>query len=241
MNPSSRAFDHSLNAIPHYKAFPVMLPFVGVDYVSPQHSKLLILGESFYFPEESTCHKDANRWYATNQATLNDEELLYINCRGLLECEWGSPGHKMYREINRCLGEFDLRSQDRPVSHICYTNTFLRPAHDSGGSFKHCCVEKDILESITVLTKVIAALAPDIVIFASKFSWDSVGWRVAQEVPNPAFHFVSHPTDSFHWNVESYEHGKPKFVSLLKKWVVGPDEQLHATPPPTPPQAIREP
>ncbi len=217
-NPSSNSFDSSLKEISHYQSFPAMLPFVGEDYVSANHSKLLIIGESFYFPEESTLHKDPSRWYSTNQDSLTVEEVEYLNCRGLLECDWSSPGHKMYRELNSCLAELVLPSLNRPVSHICFTNTFLRPARDSGGSFKHCCVDQDVNVSIDSLTKVIAALAPELVIFTSKYAWDVSGWRVAKQVSGTAFDFVSHPTDPYHWNVDSYEHGRKKFISLLSRW-----------------------
>lgn len=221
-NQSSTAFDAKLKDIPHYKAFPAMLPFVGRDYSCSTHPKLLLLGESFYFPEDSTIHKDPVSWYSTNQSALNEEEVLYIDCRGLLECDWGSPGHKMYREINNCLEELGLPSQDRPVSHICYTNTFLRPAHESGASFKYCCVDQDIQVSIDVLTRVISALSPAIVIFASKYAWDAVGCRLAGQFTGLTFEFVSHPTDPFHWNVESYDHGRAKFLALLNRWTTKP-------------------
>ena len=217
-NPSSNSFDTLLKEITHYQFFPAMLPFVGKDYVSANHSKLLIFGESFYFPEESTLHKDPSKWYSTNQDSLTEEEVEYINCRGLLECDWGSPGHKMYRELNSCLTELNLPSLDRPVSHVCFTNTFMRPARDSGGSFRHCCAERDVVASIDILTRVISTLSPDLVIFTSKYAWDAVGWRVAGQVSATTFDFVSHPADPFHWNVKSYEQGREKFRSLLRKW-----------------------
>lgn len=195
-----------------------MLPFVGQNYVSANHSKLLILGESFYFPEESTLHKEPSRWYSANQSSLTEEEVEYVNCRGLLECAWRSDGHKMYREINNCLAKFELPTRDRPISHISYTNTFLRPAI-YGDSFKDCRVQQDIVVSVDTLTRIIASLTPDIVIFASKYAWDEIGLRIEKQISGTMFRFVSHPADPRHWNVESYPHGREKFISLLKTWV----------------------
>jgi hypothetical protein len=200
-----------------------MAPFVGQDYISANHSKLLIFGESFCFPPESTLHKDPIKWYSANQSLLSDYEVQWINCRGLLECPWGEDGHKMYHVLNGCLKELDLPSQDRPISHICYTNTFLRPA-DSGISFRSRCVPQDVVVSIDTLTKVVAVLAPDLVIFASKYAWEVVGQRVAEQVTGTAFDFVSHPTAHFYWDVESYPHGREKFRSLLNKWATKPEE-----------------
>ena len=218
MNPSSQLFDTALKEIPHYQSFPAMLPFVGGDYVSSDHSKLLIIGESFYFPEESYLHKDPLGWYSSDEKALSEDEVAYINCRGLLECDWSSPGHKMYRELNACLLELQLPSTDRPVSHVGFTNAFLRPARDNGGSFKACCSTHDVDVSIDILTKVITVLAPDSVIFASKYAWDVVGWRIEQRFSDTTFSFVAHPTAHFFWNVDSYEHGRAKFIDLLKSW-----------------------
>jgi hypothetical protein len=217
-NSSSKAYDLLLKKISHYKSFLAMLPFVGEDYDCASHSKLLIVGESFYFPEDSTSHHDAAKWYSTNQDSLTPDEVNHIHCRGLLECNWECPGHKMYRELNRCLAELHIPSQDRPVSHICFTNAFLRPASHPGKSFKECCADQDVATSISVLIEVIAALAPELIVFTSKYAWAKVGSTVAERFSGIEFHFVSHPTDSFHWNVKSYDHGRKKFVSLLQKW-----------------------
>ncbi len=217
-NASIKSFDDSLMKIVHYQSFPAMLPFVGEDYDSANHSKMLIVGESFYFPEDSTLHKDPAKWYSATQVLLNPEEIAYIDCKGLLECDWNYGGHKIYREINACLAELNLPFHDRPVSNISFTNAFMRPATESGNSFKYCCVEQDVAESVKVLTDIISILRPDIVIFVSKYAWDTVGWKIKSQVKETAFDFVSHPADPFHWNDESYEHGRDKFIMLLKKW-----------------------
>ena len=217
MNPTSKAFDLSLMEIAQYQSFPAMLPFVGQGYVSENRPKLLIIGESFYLPDYSTLQKNACEWYSANQDLLTKDEVEWIDCRGLLECDWKSGGQRMYAEISRCLGEIDLPSIDRPVSNICYANTFMRPATD-GESFKHCCEERDVVVSIATLTRVIAALTPDLVIFASKYAWDVVGWSLAKQIPGITFDFVCHPIDPRHWNVTSYEHGRKKFITLLNKW-----------------------
>lgn len=219
-SPSSTAFDLFLKEIPHYQSFPAMLPFVGEGYNSAIHSKLMIVGESFYFPQKSTCHIDSSKWYSINQNSLKEEELPYIHCRGFLECNWKDNGHQVYRELNRCLVELGVTSQDRPVSHICFTNTFQRPATVPRESFRKCCANQDIVKSIDTLTGVIAILAPDLIIFASKFAWDTVGCCIEKQVSGSTFAFVSHPADPYHWNVKSYQHGRSKFISLLiENWL----------------------
>lgn len=192
-----------------------MLPYVGEDYVSSSHGKLLLLGESFYFPEESTIQFDAEGWYSLTEESLNEDELQYINCRCLLECSWNSAGHKMYREINRCLDELGLVYDDRAISHVAFANAFFRPASESGKSIKHCSIRLDHKRSREITEAMIRVLKPDLVIYVSKYAWDSNGCYLAESMSDVSFDFTSHPADPRHWNVASYDHGRRKFMSLL--------------------------
>ena len=155
---SLTTFDEQLLQIDHLRAYPAMLPFVGPDYAGSDHRKLLVVGESNYFPEKSTAHSDAPQWYAGDQASLTQDEVDWINCRVLLECSWSSPGHKMYREINQCLRSLPLQYTDRPVATIAYMNAFQRPAR-TGQSFQACYQPLDREKSLDVMRGVIRCLA----------------------------------------------------------------------------------
>jgi hypothetical protein len=216
-NPSQERFDADLKELRHYRAFSVMLPYVGSDYAAGTHRKLLVLGESFYFPEYSTTHLDASRWYGSNQTELNSEEMAYINCRQLLECDWGSPGHKIYRELNACIGTLGLPHSDRPISNIAFTNTFMRPATETGGSFTKCCTTVDGEMSKETISGVVRILEPDLVIFASRFASNVLGGWLASNSPRTKVEFVSHPADPFHWNKGGYQHGRKKLLQLLSE------------------------
>lgn len=215
-NPSIKKFDNQLSAISRLAMIPAMMPYIGADYESSLHKKLLIIGESYYFPDESTIHKNAEAWYRISQTELNEEEVCYIHCRSLIECDWSSAGHKMYRELNSCLNDLRLPMIERSISHIAFMNTFFRPASIPGESFKHYCQALDIEESLRVLPKIIEILSPDLVIFTSKYSWDSIGCslQISSSIKRD---FVSHPADPFHWNVDSYSHGKAKFIKILNQ------------------------
>ncbi|MCF7733318.1 MAG: uracil-DNA glycosylase family protein [Akkermansiaceae bacterium] len=215
-NPSSTSFDKELALIPHYQAFPAMLPYVGGDFGASSHWKMLLIGESFYFPPESTIHLDAARWYSETQNSLNADELEYFNCRGLLECPWKADGHQMYREINRCLDSLGLECSERAVSHVAFTNSFCRPAAKSGDSFKHCCTELDRIKSQEVTKAVIDVLNPDLVVYVSKYAWDCVGHNLAELLKDKTFRFASHPAGQFYWNRRGYAHGRPKFIQILQ-------------------------
>ena len=213
---SSEYFDTLLNQHSHFQRFPKMRPFVGENYIDDSHKKLLLLGESGYFPPNSIIHKDAVSWYENNEKNLTDEECDYYNWRNLVGKAWINNGHEMYRSINRSLKEVLTTNADRAVSHIAYTNSFYRPAEEPGESIKHFCSPLDIEKSLDITSHVIQSLAPDIVVFVTKYSWDNVGWRIAEQFPNIQFEFTAHPADRRWWNRANYEHGKDKFISILE-------------------------
>lgn len=226
-NPSTNTFDAELLQIGHFQSIPTMLPYVGGDYLSASHGKLLLIGESFYFPEESTIHLDAEHWYSLTEDSLNGDELQYIDCRGLLECPWDAAGHAMYREINRCLDEHRLSFEERAISHIAFANAFFRPASKSGESISHCSTALDHGKSREITKAMIRVLKPDLVIYVSKFAWDSNGRFLAEAMPDVSFEFTSHPADPRHWNVASYAHGRSKFMSILEKFfAAGTDAKI---------------
>lgn len=84
-------FDSQFQSIPFYKHHPYMIPFVGEDYDSPKHKKLLLIGESHYLPKGSTVHYDANAWYNRTPSLSKDEED-YCNTAILAERENGKAG-----------------------------------------------------------------------------------------------------------------------------------------------------
>jgi hypothetical protein len=57
---SNTYYDSRFLSIPFYKTHPYMMPFVGRDYESSKHKKILFVGESFYLPQGATVHHDAN-------------------------------------------------------------------------------------------------------------------------------------------------------------------------------------
>ena len=193
-----------------------MRPFVGSNYQLSENGRLLLIAESYYFPSNSTKHLEAEKWYELNESELSSEELSYINCRGLLESPWKPEGHAIYREVNRCLESTVPSSDDRGVSHVAFANTFYRPAVSSGGSFRHCCKPIDWEKAVSLGEAVIRALEPDLVVYVTKYGWDSVGRFVAAKVPEVSFDFTCHPADPRHWNVKSYAHGRPKFMKILQ-------------------------
>lgn len=55
-----------------------MKPWVGSNYVSDKHKKLLVLGESHYLPKGSIKSHDVDAWYSGSEDSLDDKEKEWI-------------------------------------------------------------------------------------------------------------------------------------------------------------------
>ncbi len=207
-----------LSKIAFYKQFPAMIPFIGDNYNSTKHKKLLLIGESYYLPNETTLHHSATNWYQSNQDQLDEDEIEWIHCNGLLTCDWESDGHHIYRELNSCLFSLGMENNKRAIDEIAYTNYFQRPSEKEGESFKYFCTELDVKKSNEILTSVINILDPEVIIFVSKYSWDIGGRNIISTFNNIVVDFVCHPgTGGRYWHNKEYPHNKNKFIKLLKK------------------------
>ena len=225
--------DSSLLSLPFYKSHPYMLPFVGRDYDSPKHKKLLLIGESHYMPAGSTVHHDAAKWY-NGTPVLNQEEQNWCNTRGTRESGRFGP------EINRCLNQV-LASNGDGWNQVAFLNYFLRPAdctkgindlwNSYGGKSEDC--EQAIRNFVNVLD----VLKPDLFIFLSATAckqaegedyprffggnlWDFTESRGIEYI------YTNHPS-SPHWNQPMPRYAKSKgltsrdfFIKWLKdNWV----------------------
>ena len=206
-----------LESIEHYKKFPTMIPFIGESYASNKHKKLLLIGESNYFPKDSKIHLSAEEWYNSNQDDLTDEEIEWIDCQGLLNCEWKSDGHFIYRELNSSINSLNFKYNNRPIDEVAFINFFQRPAED-GNSFRTLCIEKDVEVAINTISSVIEIIHPNVIVLTSKFAWDNGGYVLKDRYKEIYIDFVCHPgTGGRYWHNKEYPHGKKKFLSILKK------------------------
>ena len=201
-------FDASLNQIPHYQAYPAMLPFVGKEYVSEQHKKVLVIGESHYLPEESTAHHDAEAWYAGSQESLNETEIAYIDTREVIISQEGKK--QLPGKINQEIEAVAFGESKPGKEHIAFMNAFQRPSLQ-GETMKGKETEKDFSVSADVIRRVVDILKPDTVIFASKYAWEKFHTAVGERAK---IEWVYHPTGNkgIWW---SQKYGKEKFAALL--------------------------
>lgn len=221
MKTHTKEFDKDLKTIDHYFRFPAMKPYIGVDYGKNGYSKILLVGESNYLPKNSMVHKNAEEWYKADQSKLTNDEINWIHCRQLLECNWKSNGHMIYRELESNLKKYFKTNNDlRAMTNVAYINGFQRPSPETGESIRKFLNKIDYKISSDVLSKVIEIISPDVVIFVSKLTWDRLGWRlkIDKEIK---IDFTCHPgTGGRYWHNKNYKNGKNKFNKILKTTLI---------------------
>ena len=217
----TKEFDKDLKTIDHYFRFPAMKPYIGENYGKNGHSKILLIGESNYLPKKSMVHKNAEQWYQADQSRLTNDEINWIHCRQLLECNWKSNGHMIYRELESNLKKYFKTNNDlRAMTNVAYINGFQRPSPETGESIKKFLNKIDYKISSDVLSKVIEIISPDVVIFVSKLTWDRLRWRlkIDKEIK---IDFTCHPgTGGRYWHNKNYKNGKKKFNKILKTTLI---------------------
>ena len=209
-------FDSRLREIDHYKRYPAMIPFVGDQYESSEHRKVLIIAESNYLNEHVTVHHDADAWYKKSQDDLDKEHIHWIDCRALVSEDSNKPGHKIYKNINKAIESVGLGKGGRGIDHVAFMNAFQRPSPEYGESMKGNAAQIDLDVSAAVIKSVVDILEPDCVIFASKYAWGQFHSRI-DTAEKPTTDWVYHAGDNRWWNRGEYPNGEAKFIEILKR------------------------
>lgn len=216
---NKREMDKKLKKINHFKNFPSMMPYIGNCYGANGNQKILLIGESNYLPENSRINKNAEDWYQTTEQDLTEEEVEWINCREILECDWKPNGHMIYRELNKNLElHFKNSGNERAMSNVAYMNGFQRPAN-AGDSIKNFLTQIDKDISSDVLNQVIEIIKPDLVLFVSKLAWDELRpmLKIDEKIK---VDFTCHPTTGGrYWHKKEYKHGRKKFNKIIKSLI----------------------
>jgi hypothetical protein len=214
MSTFTTEFDLELGKILHFKNYPAMFPYIGINYGKGNNPKILLIAESHYLPEGSSVSCDEKKWYS-EKMNLKNEEKEWIHTRGVLESDWRSRGHVIFKKLERCLqGYFKMDGSTRAMTNVCYMNGFQRPSPQKGESISKCLTELDCEISSDTLSKVINIINPDIVIFVSKLSWEKLHSRLKLNT-EIAIEYTCHPS-TVYWERASYKHGKQKFNDILK-------------------------
>lgn len=232
---SNTSYDSKFQSIPFYKTHSYMMLFVGDDYESLKHKKLLLIGESHYMPEGSTVHHGVNTWYGSSVLTSDEEN--WCNTRGTREGKSGRFG----KEIDRCLN-LVLPSGGNGWHQVAFLNYFLRPADDRQGIGdlwnSYGGKDVDCEQAIRNFIKVLDILKPDLFVFLSstvckqaegfdypKFFGGNL-WDWTKSHGFEDYIYTNHPS-SAHWNQTMSKYDKARgmtsrdfFCAWLKeKWL----------------------
>ena len=193
-------YDSKFLSIPFYKTHPYMMPFVGKNYESPEHKKLLLVGESHYLHQNSTIHRDIEGWYAGADG-ITDDECECCNTRHSSERGYG----KFKAPIEVALRNFFPSGFDEIAAY----NYFLRPANE-GSSFRKICKKKDHEKAVLNLHNVLEILSPDLVAFFGVLAFDSaeedyktyMGENLWDYTERKGINYLpfNHPSRSSEWN-----------------------------------------
>lgn len=212
--------------------YPEMKPFVGSNYDSNEHKRLLIVGESHYLPDYSTVHLDPSKWYNGNSSLLDSDEKYWINTAELIEWSthesFNKKGWSMYRNIHNALKESGLKSKsfsgenEYLFDEVAYMNYFKRPAN-KGNSIKQIFDPVDQEIAYQVFCDTVKNLKPDLIVIASRYVNQKIEekevWKFLKEM-NCTYCHTPHPTSAY-WNRKlnwkSFEGrtGKEQFIHFL--------------------------
>lgn len=214
--------------------FPEFVPASEDNYwKNPMHSKLMIVGESNYFKDNvDSVYKNPDEWYK-GMDTLHLIPNEYIG-----KFKNHKSGHPLFDRLRDSMNVVsnDIHC-DKIYEEAMYYNYFLRPA-TGGKTFRNFCKPLDREVAGTALCGIIELDKPNIVIFASKYAYDTFRNYVKEKIrtgdskfsfvdyrnffeltgeETVRIEFVNHPTSRFQkWyeNVNS----KLKFERLLKEY-----------------------
>ena len=218
--------------------FPELIPACDERWWNDNlwHSRLLIVGESSYFNDDTpSVFKNPDLWYKGKDTKhlippSDDPEnpKKYSN----LVSNWKTDTKHVDRMLDS-LREVSKMDVEYIYTEAMYYNYFLRPATGSK-TFRDFCTPIDREVAGIALCGIIELDKPDIVIFASKYAYDEfrnyikacgnkISFRnfgnyfeLTGEI-SVRIEFVYHPTDRFHkW--EKNENSKQKFERLLREY-----------------------
>lgn len=202
-----------------FNRFPILEPVtVGDNYwKNPRHSKLMIIGESNYFPDNvDSVFKDPVAWYQgeiTKPLIPKEMEDNVSNYKA---------GYAPFDRLRDSMKAVLKTEFNYIYEEAIYYNYFLRPAI-GGVSFRKYCKQIDREVAGVALCEILEIVAPNIVIFASKYAHDEFTKYIKSSKYNDTrIEFVYHPSNRFRrW--ESNPNSKQKFERLLKDyWLRNP-------------------
>jgi hypothetical protein len=164
-------FDHMLRQTPHYALYPEMMVAVGAHY-GKAPAKILLLGESDHV--DSTRPENVpERWYAQRELdhtsvsrNIDTRNVFNNTILGRAPKKSKAIFHALSSALSEC--GMAIPGAHSALQSVAYMNFFQRPAERPKESI--VVHPRDVAEANQVLVEVVAALQPQLVVFASRLA-----------------------------------------------------------------------
>ena len=203
----SDIYDSTLLAIPHYKYYPEMLPFVGSHY-QRLNKKILVIGESHYWDADSDAHFDVDAWYnGEARQHMTKINADYIFTRGVVSQghhrHYGFKAAAIFQRVEAALADCLQLPRNYPTDnyfrYAAFYNYFQRPA---GHKVSLAAKENDRKVAFSHLLELISILQPTHLAFVSKLAYRTFLQELSNaEKASVGTHYFGcpHPGSSW-WN-----------------------------------------
>lgn len=234
--------DIVLNGI--FERFPELIPYVGENYYSDNHKRLIFIGESNYFPASfDPLLEKIKRYGDKTLLPLSPQELQSL--RDFIEVfpdeqKWykeytGKPipesiksfvgnaiDYKTFNNVFRLIkGILKDETEKSGLEQVAFYNYFLRPAVDNGKTkgFKPQALDREVAGA--ALCGIIECLQPQVIVFLSKKAFEAFDKYLRDKNLNYddiKILWAYHPASRRHWWRGLY--GKTYLENILKEsWV----------------------
>ena len=182
-----------------YEKYPMMRPYAGRNFSSINTPSLLLIGESHYFPKDSSNHVEPQIWYSGIAEQLNEKETKWISTSDIIEKSrekgFKNRSHSVWQKPFKIINEYGPNYSDfvQVADDIAFYNFFLRPAKE-GKSLK--VTPQDVSIANNTLLKNYQRLNPTCIIFLSKLAYKYFNVENSIDIPVKA---TPHPGCSW-WN-----------------------------------------
>jgi hypothetical protein len=202
-----------------YRQYPMMRPYVGKHFHSPNIPSLLLIGESHYLLKTSTQHLSAETWYASSSDSLSEDEREWIHTGDVMKLalanNFALPSHRcILRNPLWEINEYGPRYPDcrRVADDVAFYNFFLRPALE-GDSLDVC--DLDVRFANDAFRLHYEALKPTHIVFLSRHAQD---YFHPSELPSVPVITTPHPCSQW-WNRVAQEYGNKRGRDILAEFV----------------------
>lgn len=229
-----------------FERFPELIPYVGENYYSSYHKKLIFIGESNYFPAEFELLVEKIERYG-NSTLLTSDEIQFLHDFVEVfpnEYKWykeytGKPipqsiksfvgnaiDYKPFNDnvfglIKSILKDKNIETEGCGLDQVAFYNYFLRPAVAKGTKkgFKPQALDREVAGA--ALCDIIKRLEPQIIVFLSKKAFGEFkkyleDYKVHYNATE--IHAIDHPNSWRFIPKDDPNHPKILLKGILNKW-----------------------